>query len=40
VHEFTGFGRARFLNVHAPACGFIDYRGALIERPAERAGAR
>jgi thiamine-phosphate pyrophosphorylase len=25
VHEFTGVGRARFLNVHAPSCGFVEY---------------
>jgi quercetin dioxygenase-like cupin family protein len=25
VHEFTSVGRARFLNVHAPSCGFVDY---------------
>jgi thiamine-phosphate pyrophosphorylase len=25
VHAFTSAGRARFLNVHAPSCGFIDY---------------
>jgi thiamine-phosphate pyrophosphorylase len=24
-HEFTGVGRARFLNVHAPSCGFVEY---------------
>jgi thiamine-phosphate pyrophosphorylase len=24
-HEFTGAGRARFLNVHAPSCGFAEY---------------
>ena len=24
-HEFTGVGSARFLNVHAPSCGFVDY---------------
>jgi len=25
VHEFTSVGRARFLNVHAPECGFVEY---------------
>jgi thiamine-phosphate pyrophosphorylase len=25
VHEFTSAGRARFLNVHAPSCGFVEY---------------
>jgi thiamine-phosphate pyrophosphorylase len=25
VHEFTSVGRARFLNVHAPGCGFVEY---------------
>ena len=25
VHEFTSVGSARFLNVHAPACGFAEY---------------
>ena len=25
VHELTGVGRARFLNVHAPACGSVEY---------------
>jgi thiamine-phosphate pyrophosphorylase len=25
VHAFTSVGRARFLNVHAPSCGFADY---------------
>jgi mannose-6-phosphate isomerase-like protein (cupin superfamily) len=25
VHEFTSVGPARFLNVHAPACGFSEY---------------
>jgi thiamine-phosphate pyrophosphorylase len=24
-HAFTGAGRARFLNVHAPSCGFVEY---------------
>lgn len=24
-HEFTSVGRARFLNVHAPSCGFAEY---------------
>ena len=24
-HAFTTVGRARFLNVHAPACGFVEY---------------
>jgi thiamine-phosphate pyrophosphorylase len=24
-HSFTSVGRARFLNVHAPSCGFADY---------------
>jgi thiamine-phosphate pyrophosphorylase len=24
-HEFTSVGRARFLNVHAPECGFVEY---------------
>ena len=24
-HAFTSVGRARFLNVHAPSCGFADY---------------
>jgi thiamine-phosphate pyrophosphorylase len=25
VHEFTSVGRAHFLNVHAPECGFVEY---------------
>lgn|GEM_PF-353210 len=25
VHAFASVGRARFLNVHAPSCGFADY---------------
>jgi mannose-6-phosphate isomerase-like protein (cupin superfamily) len=25
VHQFTSVGRARFLNVHAPECGFVEY---------------
>lgn len=25
VHELTSVGRARFLNVHAPDCGFVEY---------------
>ena len=25
AHEFTSVGRARFLNVHAPECGFVEY---------------
>src|SRR3954453_1793836 len=25
MHEFTSVGRARFLNVHAPSCGFVEY---------------
>jgi thiamine-phosphate pyrophosphorylase len=25
VHSFTSIGAARFLNVHAPACGFVEY---------------
>jgi thiamine-phosphate pyrophosphorylase len=25
AHAFTSVGRARFLNVHAPECGFIEY---------------
>jgi len=25
AHEFTSVGRARFLNVHAPSCGFSEY---------------
>ncbi|MDX6468662.1 MAG: thiamine-phosphate pyrophosphorylase [Gaiellaceae bacterium] len=25
VHAFTSVGRARFLNVHAPSCGFVEY---------------
>ncbi len=25
VHAFTSVGRARFLNVHAPSCGFAEY---------------
>ena len=25
VHEFTSVGRARFLNVHSPSCGFAEY---------------
>lgn len=31
VHAFTnpGPGRARFLNVHAPERGFVDYQRAL-----------
>jgi mannose-6-phosphate isomerase-like protein (cupin superfamily) len=29
VHAFTSVGRARFLNVHAPSCGFADYLRAL-----------
>jgi mannose-6-phosphate isomerase-like protein (cupin superfamily) len=24
-HAFTSAGRARFLNVHAPSCGFVEY---------------
>ena len=24
-HAFTSAGSARFLNVHAPSCGFADY---------------
>jgi mannose-6-phosphate isomerase-like protein (cupin superfamily) len=24
-HAFTSIGRARFLNVHAPECGFVEY---------------
>jgi mannose-6-phosphate isomerase-like protein (cupin superfamily) len=24
-HAFTSVGRARFLNVHAPGCGFVEY---------------
>jgi thiamine-phosphate pyrophosphorylase len=28
-HEFTSVGRARFLNVHAPSCGFVDYLRAM-----------
>jgi mannose-6-phosphate isomerase-like protein (cupin superfamily) len=24
-HAFTSAGSARFLNVHAPSCGFVDY---------------
>jgi thiamine-phosphate pyrophosphorylase len=29
VHAFTSVGRARFLNVHAPSCGFSDYLRAI-----------
>jgi mannose-6-phosphate isomerase-like protein (cupin superfamily) len=25
AHEFTSMGHARFLNVHAPECGFVEY---------------
>jgi mannose-6-phosphate isomerase-like protein (cupin superfamily) len=25
VHAFTSVGRARFLNVHTPSCGFVEY---------------
>jgi len=25
VHGFTSVGRVRFLNVHAPSCGFAEY---------------
>jgi thiamine-phosphate pyrophosphorylase len=25
VHAFTSVGRARFVNVHAPSCGFVEY---------------
>ena len=25
AHEFTSVGRASFLNVHAPSCGFVEY---------------
>jgi thiamine-phosphate pyrophosphorylase len=25
VHGFTSVGRVRFLNVHAPSCGFVEY---------------
>jgi mannose-6-phosphate isomerase-like protein (cupin superfamily) len=25
AHAFAGTGRARFLNVHAPSCGFVEY---------------
>jgi quercetin dioxygenase-like cupin family protein len=25
AHEFTSVGSARFLNVHAPECGFVEY---------------
>jgi mannose-6-phosphate isomerase-like protein (cupin superfamily) len=28
-HEFTSDGTARFLNVHAPSRGFVDYLRAL-----------
>jgi thiamine-phosphate pyrophosphorylase len=28
-HEFTSAGPARFLNVHAPSCGFVDYLRAM-----------
>ena len=28
-HEFTSAGSARFLNVHAPSCGFADYLRAV-----------
>jgi thiamine-phosphate pyrophosphorylase len=29
VHEFTSAGEARFLNVHAPSCGFTEYMRKL-----------
>jgi quercetin dioxygenase-like cupin family protein len=29
VHAFTSAGRARFLNVHAPSCGFVEYLRAM-----------
>jgi mannose-6-phosphate isomerase-like protein (cupin superfamily) len=25
VHEFTSAGNARFLNIHAPSCDFVEY---------------
>jgi mannose-6-phosphate isomerase-like protein (cupin superfamily) len=28
-HAFTSVGRARFLNVHAPSCGFVEYLSAI-----------
>ena len=28
-HAFTSVGRARFLNVHAPSCGFVEYLSAV-----------
>ncbi|MCW2977196.1 MAG: thiamine-phosphate pyrophosphorylase [Actinomycetia bacterium] len=28
-HEFTSVGHARFLNVHAPECGFVEYLGKV-----------
>ena len=31
VHEFTSVGRARFLNVHAPSCGFVEYLRKIDE---------
>jgi mannose-6-phosphate isomerase-like protein (cupin superfamily) len=29
VHAFRSAGRARFLNVHAPSCGFVEYLRAM-----------
>ena len=31
-HAFTSVGRARFLNVHAPSCGFVEYLRRLDSR--------
>ena len=38
-HAFTSVGRARFLNVHAPSYGFIEYlrkvdAGETVDAPA------
>ena len=30
LHGFTSVGRARFLNVHAPSCGFSEFSGASM----------
>ena len=38
VHEFTSVGPARYLNVHAPSCGFTDYLRAVdVRRDVDRA---
>src|SRR4051794_7281739 len=39
VHEFTSVGRARFLNVHAPSCGFVEYLRRLDAGEAFEAAA-